>query len=435
MRRAPWLALVLGFAAACASLFPPSEDARLAAWQEKASALRGQPFEAPVTLVWISRAEVPETVRGELSGVVTAEDVRRYRDGYAALGVFPANVDFLDAVLALSSDELAGLYSPRRKTLFVLDSLRDDPNSLAPGQSLIVVHELVHALQDQHFPESLALMAGLRHQDDVVAALSATIEGDANFTMLGADPSSSGSDGRTTQNAALVKEGMLAELENTGGAMARAPRLLRESLIFPYAWGTPLSARRFAERGNAGLDDALREPPLSTLRVFAPDDRDPVEFVRLPAAELEARLAARRCALGDDNVAGALTLRTLFAEYGTPEQGDSLLRDWSGDRYLQIDCGGTWELVWLTRWDSPDAAARFAKAYAAIAAKVAANSPVSGTPAVVLHGRTALVLTPGLAPQADWLVRASEIRAYDGFAEWRADGCFPESPCPVDARR
>jgi hypothetical protein len=431
MRRAVWVAFVLASSAGCASFFAPTEDVRLAAWQAQASALRGHAFETPVELAWISRDEVPGTIRAELAGVVTAEDLRRYRDGYAALGLFPVGLDFLDAMLALSADQLAGLYSPRRKTLFVLDSLRDDSSSAGPGQSLIVVHELVHALQDQHFPEPLALLTRLRHQDDVIAAISAVLEGDATFTMLGADPSLGGTDGRTTQNAALVKKSMLAELDANHGAMAEAPRLLRESLIFPYAWGTPLAAQRFAENGNAGLDAALGDPPLSTLRVFAPADTDPIEFVRLPEAELGQRLAGRGCTLGDDNVVGALTLRVLFDEYGSPGQGASLMHGWSGDRYLQIDCGATWELVWLTRWDSAEAAASFAPAYTAIAPAIATKSQLSGVPIVVLRDRTALVVTPGLAEAADWLIDASEIRSYRTFVQWRQDGCFPETPCPV----
>jgi len=107
------------------------------------------------------------------------------------------------------------------------------------------------------------------------------------------------------------------------------------------------------------------------------------------------------------------------------------MHGWSGDRYLQIDCGATWELVWLTRWDSAEAAASFAPAYTAIAPAIATKSQLSGVPIVVLRDRTALVVTPGLAEAADWLIDASEIRSYRTFVQWRQDGCFPETPCPV----
>jgi hypothetical protein len=430
MRRALLLALFLVACSACAALFGPAEDPRLASWRQQASDLRGLAFEAPVRLEWISGSDVPDLIRGELEGVFTSESARRYRDGYAALGTFPPGLDLVETMMQLQSQSIAGMYSSRRQTLYVLDSLRDDASGANPGQSLIVVHELVHALQQQHAPELLELLTGLRRQDDVVGALSAVLEGDATFTMLGVRELQSGTGGRDEATAALVRQSMLAELTRAGGPLAAAPRLLRESLIFPYADGTPLSARRFTLEGTAGLDAALRDPPLSTLRVLAPEDTDPVEFVRLPEAELAQRLAARGCELGDDNVAGALTLRVLFDEYGDAAETDALLRGWSGDRFLQIDCAGTWELVWLTRWDSGEAAARFASAYRSIADSIAANAPLSGPPEVIVRERTALVVTPGLVAHAEWIIAASEIRAYASFVEWRRDDCFPESPCP-----
>jgi hypothetical protein len=62
---------------------------------------------------------------------------------------------------------------------------------------------------------------------------------------------------------------------------------------------------------------------------------------------------------------------------------------------------------------------------------VAANSPLSGEPQVIVRERSALVVTPGLGAQADWLFEASEVRGYASFAAWRADDCFPTAPCPV----
>jgi hypothetical protein len=431
MRRALILALVLAASAACAGLLPRSEDPRLIAWKTQASALRGLEFEHAVKLEWISSGQIPDVIRGELEGMLTPEDARRYRDAYAALGVVPPDLDYVATMLRLQADSLAGLYSPRRKTLYVLDTLSDeDPNAL-PGQSVIVVHELVHALQDQHFPELLDLLVSLRRQDDVVGAVSSVLEGDATFTMLGVGVQSGGPDARDARMAERVHHAMLAEAARTDGTMAGAPRLLRESMIFPYAWGTPRAARSFAAAGNAGLDGALRDPPLSTRQLLVPSDTAPVEFVRLPENEIATRVAVRGCTLGDDNVAGALTLRVLFEDYAPDVDGDALVRGWRGDRFLQIACAESPELVWLTRWDSPASAQRFASAYREIAPGVAAHAPLAGRPEVVVRDRTALVVTPGLADAAEWLIGASEVRSYSTFVQWRADGCFPETPCPI----
>jgi hypothetical protein len=45
-----------------------------------------------------------------------------------------------------------------------------------------------------------------------------------------------------------------------------------------------------------------------------------------------------------------------------------------------------------------------------------------------------LVITPGARAHADWLLGAAEWRSYPDFAAWRADDCFPETPCPGAVR-
>ena len=145
MRRVLLLVLVLAAGAASPAFFARRDDPRLSAWKTQASGLRGLAFEAPVRLEWFDETEVKDVIREELAGVYTPESARRYRDAYAALGVFPPGLDLLETMLTLQSQAIAGMYSPRRKTLYVLDSLRDDASGADPGQSLIVVHELVHA--------------------------------------------------------------------------------------------------------------------------------------------------------------------------------------------------------------------------------------------------------------------------------------------------
>ena len=86
--------------------------------------------------------------------------------------------------------------------------------------------------------------------------------------------------------------------------------------------------------------------------------------------------------------------------------------------------------MWFTRWSSPGAAREFAVAYHEIAGSISQLAPLSGTPTVVLDGRTALVVTPGVLDQVGSLLEATEIRSYDDFDAWLADACFPESPCP-----
>jgi hypothetical protein len=376
---------------------------------------------------WIGRDEFPAILREDAGDQLDPVKTAHVRDGYAALGLLPPDLDLVDELVTLTAREAAGIYSPRSRTLFVVESEGDpnDPNALTP----VVVHELVHALQHQHFPEPMQLMSALRSQDDVSTALSGLLEGDASLTMFAAMPSAE----RTLHDAERARVFLYREAARPGSALALGPRFLAASLIFPYADGTVLAAHHFEAGGNAGLDRALADPPLSSLRVLFPDDTAPVEFVRLPLETLLARLAPTPCSVGSENTAGANALRVLLEAQPSDAAIDPLAAEWSGDRFAQLDCGGKWELVWLTRWRSADAAEAFAARYRTLAPGIAARAPLSGPAEVAVDGRTALVVTPGVRAQTEWLRGASEVRGYGSFADWLRDGCFPESGCPATA--
>jgi hypothetical protein len=407
--------------AGCA-LFPGDDAKRLEAWQQQTVSLRGLAFKRPVALRWVDTDQMEKVLVAESEEDLAPARVTPERDALAALGALPPDVDLAKELIGLYASQAAGIYSPRRSTLFVNESMMGPLKSLVIGP--IVVHELTHALQDQNFPGILDLLLGLEDEDDVGRALSGTVEGDATVTMLGALTGMDQSAERLDA-AEKLRDEMLKQLDDRNSEFGRAPRLLGVSLVFPYAYGTVLAAGHWDAAGNAGLDSLLVEPPLSTLHILHPNTRAAVEFVKLPDD-----LAPEGCTLDYVNVAGALLLRVLFeASLYEPER-EQLVSGWRGDRYAKLGCGGAWELVWLTRWSSPEAAERFAKAYESLAPVVAERTPLRGRAQVVVRDRAALVLTPGLLPRADAILRGSEVRAYEHFSDWVAGGCFPDRACP-----
>lgn len=434
MRRALGVALALA-CSACALFLPTPDDAtRFAAWQRQAVSLRGLEFKRAVEMRWMTRAETQQVIEFEAGDELEPARVARQRDAYAALGALAPDVDLRKELLTLYASQVAGLYSLKRNTLFVSDEMQGKLKSLVLDP--IVVHELVHALQDQNFPQLLAFLRNLEGEDDLASAFSGAIEGDASVTMLGAFPGARRDhDPRNTEFALQLRDAMLKELDDPDSEVGRAPRLLAVDLVFPYAYGIVASAEGFERAGNAGLDARLTDPPLATLHLLYPETLGPVEFVRLPLESLGASAAADGCSLEEDNVAGALVLLVLFEKQVTPEALAPLVKGWRGDRYAKLDCGARWELIWLTRWESRAAAERFADAYRALAPDVAASTKLSGPVEVVVQDKSALAVTPGLRARAGELLAASQVQSYADFKAWIAGGCFPASKCPATDSR
>ncbi len=419
-------AIMLSSAAACAWLVLEPEAEDVLAWKAQTTELRGLEFRERVRFERVNGQQAAEVIRAELRSQLSDDFVDRYRDAYAVLGLLPPDIDLFKAMEDLYAGELTGLYSPRLRTMFVRTG-HEDPNNADSGET--VVHELVHALQHQHYPDTIAMLQGLRQSDDVATAIGAMVEGDASFTMLGVSGAASGL-GRDIGSAETMRSLILGG-NASSAAFAAAPRLLRDSLFFPYAHGTVYAAHRYADGGNEGLNRALVDTPVSTRQVLYFDSSAPVEFVGLPLGELAKRLEGRGCRLGESNIGGALTLNVLFDEYAPESRNlDSLLRNWSGDRFAHIDCEGTWELIWHTRWAHARNAKDFAERFEAIAKRVAAASPLSGTPRVFIHGRSAIVLSPGVLDLANVVQNGTVLREYTSLEDWLADDCFPDSPCP-----
>src|SRR5207253_10186556 len=61
---------------------------------------------------------------------------------YHALGLLPANAPLRPLLLAETTRNVLGLYDPATRTLYV---------KAGPGRKTTLLHELVHALQDQAF--------------------------------------------------------------------------------------------------------------------------------------------------------------------------------------------------------------------------------------------------------------------------------------------
>jgi hypothetical protein len=402
-------------------------DPRIDELARTTEALRGLEFERPYTARFVEREEIPALVGGMIDAASEPGYIVAYRDAYAALGAWPPDLDLRQTVLELQMDQILGLYDPDSETLYVVSD--GGGEAFGAESDATIVHELVHALQHQHFPGLFAIQQGLRHNDDLVTALAAAIEGDASLTML----ANMAGDGRSVEMADQLAEVMLLDQRYPEGKLAEVPRLMRVSMLFGYTHGTPIAARSYAARGNAGLDALLEAPPLSTRQAREPGDDPEVEFVALPLEALGAALEPRGCRIAHQNVAGVLTTGVLFEDWEEPQPAAglaALLRDWRGDRFVHVVCGDVWELAWLSRWRSEAAAQAFATRYQAIAPRIAANAPLSGVPSIVQRGPAVLIRTDGLAAHDSLLLDQSEVRRYSSFADWVADDCFTESPCP-----
>lgn len=167
-----------------------------------------------------------------------------------ALGLV-ANDFQLSSLEAVGTRSLLGLYDPIEKQIIIRSELPE------PLLHRVVVHELTHALDDQHHPLDEVIL-DLRTEQG--RALQALMEGDASrIDTLYRD--------QLPPAARAISDG---EIEDPTGLPDSVGPFL-ELLAFPYIAGPDFVRALVASGGTAAVDEAFRGRPTTSEHILHPD--------------------------------------------------------------------------------------------------------------------------------------------------------------------
>lgn len=317
----------------------------------------GMELREPVRVERRSRSELEAYLAARLEEELTPEKEAHLVRSYALLGLVPADLALREILLSVYTEQVAGFYDPESTTLFVLDDM--PPAALGP----LLVHELVHAIQDQS--TDLDSLTSEDRGNDRQAAAQAAIEGHATLVMF--EHMTAAAEGREVDLAEIPDFGArirpaLEAMRSQYPALSGAPAVIRESVLFPYVEGTGFVHRLWLARGDRPppFGDDL---PLSTEQVLHPE-----RFIGDVAGRDRPTLLTLSVE-GWRNVytdaLGAFEVRILLEELVGVEARDAAV-GWDGDVFALLaprtaDTGGARgdALVWASVWDDDSARDRF----------------------------------------------------------------------------
>ena len=314
----------------------------------------GLAFRRPPRLARSSRDRLEAFLREELEEQLPEEEARAVRDAYARMGLVPDTMDFRALLRGLYLEQVVGYYDPEADTLFV----RDDVDSTRVRT--VLLHELVHALQDQHLDLD-SLTDARMDANDAGTAAQAALEGHATFVMTEWELArQTGRDvdlARMPNLAGLIPRSALDSLPGMP-ALSGAPAVIRTSLVFPYVGGLGYVQELWRQKPDrpAPLGRYL---PASTEQVIHPER----VLSEPPDAPTEVRFDGAPAPWREIHAdgLGELETRVLLEEHlGDGERARSAAAGWDGDRYrLLRTAEGAEALVWVTVWDAPAEADAF----------------------------------------------------------------------------
>jgi hypothetical protein len=222
--------------------------------------LRELEFLAPPEVVLVTGEELSERVRALIVDEIDMDETHRDELLLQTLGLVEEGVDLAALYADLYSEQVAGYYDDEVGEL-VVPARAGDFTEL---QRMTLVHELTHALTDQHFDFSQQMTAlDDAQRFEEAAALSAVIEGDASLTEV----LYLGSLSRDAQLDVLDRS-----LKVETAVFDRTPRFLQELLLFPYTTGSDFVGAIWESGGFDAVNGLYRDAPTTTEHIFHPSD-------------------------------------------------------------------------------------------------------------------------------------------------------------------
>lgn len=338
---------------------------------------------------------------------------------YGALGLIDPALDLRSLWLRLMSEQVVGYYDIDRGRLVIRDDVmrgfervstrvkkrpygkskkasQDNEVDLDEAR-VVLIHELVHALQDQHL--GLAQTMKDERDTDGENALRSLVEGDATLAMISYVFDKEGVPLTSlTRDPARVR-GLSAAVTAPmqGTELASAPEIVRVSLMSAYVDGLSFAAALHGAGGFPRVNRAYAELPASTEQVLHPErfaHHEPVQRVGLPQP---ATLLGEHYDLAVEDTLGELEMSVYFAQ----ATGDVVARraadGWSGDRvYVYRDAHKALSAVWITAWDDERQAVEAERAALAVRSAVPAASRESYA---VLREKSTVLIVRGLGPE------------------------------------
>jgi len=356
----------------------PDIKEQLAKLCEAAQKFRGLKLKQPVAMGQLGRNELKAKVLDEFAKELPPEKIDPLQRTLKAFDLIPGDMNLGKYYPELLTSQIGGYYDPHAKYLVLVKGKegmlgaaaekRFGPKLMKKMEETVLVHEINHAIQDQHF--NLETFGHDGSLSDEACAKLALVEGDATLVMYGY---MLGLPMERMPGIEMLHETANRDTMDLVGAMpempgaeelAKAPAYLRENLTFSYIQGLYFCIRLRQTGGQRLLDYAFqKDPPRSTEQIMHPekwleqrDDPVKIEFPDLTAA-LPGYQKVSGGTWGEFNI--RLQLFERLGKAGR-NQSEIAAAGWGGDAFAQYAKGKEEVVLWITEWDTPKDAEEFA---------------------------------------------------------------------------
>lgn len=316
------------------------------------SEIRGLTYKTPVPFQKFSQEEL-ETY---LETVLEKEYPKAVRDRdyhlLSGLGFIPPEFNIEEFLFSFYSQGIEGLYDTDTKTFYTMDHF-----TTKSYESLIIAHELLHALEDQWFSlDTWSDRFVEEKADDRLLAYTALVEGSAMHLMNTYNST------YTEDTAGLLLGALGSSFKLMG--MEKAPAYFDHVMTFTYMDGEAFVAHHVKNEGWEKINAMYKNPPESTEQILHPDrySTDLPKTVSTPTLPTSWGQWKK----SEDTTLGELQIKLFLQEKLGEPLATRAAEGWGGDKttfYTQTsrELGKTTPEVFTMYilWDSEEEAQEF----------------------------------------------------------------------------
>jgi hypothetical protein len=322
--------------------------------------LRGLEPSGPIHKGVKSREEISRYLNEHIRSNYDEDELLRSGRMLQKLALIPAGMNYREFMLLLLTEQVGGFYDPEKKTFFIAGWLPADQ------QKPVMVHELTHALQDQHYDLNRLMQEDRKLQnDDRLLAHMAFFEGDATAVMLDFLLEPAGRNFTQLPNLVFIMHSQFSSMEAQFEVFRQAPTFIKETLVFPYAFGAAFLQNVRASQPWTAVNKIYADLPASTEQVMHPE-----KYLGIPRDNPRTlEMADPSSRLGNGwkitykNVLGEFTLSLMLRTHLAEGRTKAAAGGWGGDKvYLLEDKNGAAAVFCASVWDTPYDADEFYQA-------------------------------------------------------------------------
>lgn len=315
--------------------------------------IRSLPLKTSVKVGIKSTKQVNDFLKDSIKKEYPDSEIKKDYLLLKKLGLIKKEVDLKKIFLDLYTQQIAGFYDEKTKAFYVVNNGKEMSEL---ESSIVISHELVHALQDQSF--GIKNIIKNDKNGDTLLARTALIEGEATFASTQYIIESLGLNSKLVNNIGDIMKKAMSP--STIKNIANVPGFLLEQMFFPYVEGTKFTETVYKNKGSWGkFNSVYKNMPISTEQIMHPEKYLKYEAPIIVTLDKDF-IKDKSWKLLDSDTFGEFSLLNYFLEYNSEKSSKKASEGWGGDVYGLFSKSDD-EVVFIYKsvWDTPNDAQEF----------------------------------------------------------------------------